>query len=97
MTTEQEALKCADAVEASWHDMVGGPELLEAAAMLRKLVAEREEHRAVMRRALEAALHVTDCATRNEHGEVVLLGSLYDPQHLDAAITDLRRVLGDTT
>lgn len=63
----------------------------------RSLVAEREADRAAMREALEAMLHVTDCASRNEHGELVLLGSIYNPEHLDAAITDLRQRLEGTT
>ena len=81
MSTEQEALKCADAVESAWHDMVGGPELLEAAAMLRKLVAEREEYRAAMRRVVEASK--ADFGHRQEA--------------IDAAITDLRQRLEGTT
>ena len=94
MTTEQEALEIADAITC----FEGcNCDKNQAAAMLRKLVAEREEYRAAMREALEATLHVTDCANRNEHGELVLLGSLYNPEHLDAAITDLRQRLEGTT
>ena len=58
MTTEQEALRLADllqdeaGVDGYVHD--------EAAAMLRKLVAEREADRAAMRRALEALKYHTE-------------------------------------
>ena len=97
MTTEQEALRCAGFLKPGAIIPVD----IETTALLvnelRKLVAEREEYRAAMRRALEAALHVTDCASRNEHGELVLLGSLYNPEHLDAAITHLRQRLEGTT
>lgn len=94
MTTEQEALRLASDI----HSAVPTSAMCQqVAAMLRKMVAEREADRAAMREALEAALHVTDCASRNEHGELVLLGSLYNPEHLDAAITDLRQRLEGTS
>ena len=84
MTTEQEALRLADllqdeaGVDGYVHD--------EAAAMLRKLVAEREADRAAMRRALEALeWHAAGC------GE----GSV--PDATVEAITDLRQRLEGTT
>ena len=70
--------------------------LVEVEDLVRKsdALAEREADRALMREALEAALHVTDCANRNEYGDVVLTGSLYNHEHLDAAISKLRARVG---
>lgn len=85
MTTEQEALRVADDLQSAVQiypqmseDEPGGycrqeDQLMdEAAAMLRKLVAEREADRAAMRGALERVEHLmgypgSDASTVNLH------------------------------
>ncbi len=87
MTTEQEALRLADllqdeaGVDGYVHD--------EAAAMLRKLVAEREADRAAMREALEAAEFMRYTA---DHA-----WDESDYERVGTAITDLRKQLEGTT
>ena len=80
MTTEQEALRQGHAPMATRD---------EAAAMLRKLVAEREEYRAAMRRALEALEHTVAWNDDEISPSFVV--------ECRAAITDLRQRLEGTT
>lgn len=64
MTTEQEALNLAEQLEedSGFYDEKGyfHNVLRDSAAMLRKLVAEREADRAAMREALEALKYHTE-------------------------------------
>lgn len=85
MTTEQEALRLADALQG--HAPMATRD--EAAAMLRKLVAEREADRAAMRRALEALW----CVERDFEG----CYADHELKPVRAAITDLRQRLEVTT
>lgn len=93
MTTEQEALRLADllqdeaGVDGYVHD--------EAAAMLRKLVAEREEYRAAMRKVEQAAEAViTRWDSPMWKQETATAALIHE---LRAAITDLRQRLEGTT
>lgn len=93
MSTEQEALRLADllqdeaGVDGYVHD--------EAAAMLRKLVAEREADRAAMREVLWHLEHASGESNGIDENESGNLNALVTS--LNAAITHLRQRLEGTT
>lgn len=89
MSTEQEALRLAQSLSMCIGEGLGD----EAAAMLRKLVAEREADRAAMREALEAlnSHHTEHISDPGQH----FARGVYDLAAIEAAITHLRQRLGE--
>ena len=104
MTTEQEALRLAgelEAIVAAFGTPSSRNAERDAAAMLRKLVAEREADRAAMRRALEALSishdWIIESGTPAEVYGPVAERYAHAMHTNETAITDLRQRLEGTT
>lgn len=103
---EQAQALADERLERDLHDWSLDAEITirQLAAMLRKLVAEREADRAAMREALEAAQHARQFIVNGVEFGYIRMPDADTPDtahdtlpEIESAITDLRQRLGETT